>query len=331
MSQRKSFRAARALRAVLIVAALSGGIVAVPPAAATPPEDHPLDRVYSFSYRLPVGPGRTLYVTEHLTLASLFREPARAVIFLTGPTFRGNFWSIPVEGYDAPAMAARRGFFTFTVDYIGVGESYRPEDGSQISYLTQAAAVRKLIDFVRLAPWIDTVDLVGEGAYGTATAAALADDPERVRSITLSGVTYRNFSPLVLPFFSPEFEAFLRSRPNGYWEPDTFGQILAFSPVQEVRDYVLATQPGSYPTGPGLQFWDFPLPIIDAAAAAVPALVLRGQLDPFPAPGDSEELVADWGAGATLVVIAGGHHVPRIEAPEIAGRYFDELFAFLDP
>lgn len=300
------------------------------PAAATPPE-HGLDRVISFSYHLPVGPGRTLYVTEHLTLASLFRDPARAVIFLTGPTFRGDFWSIPVEGYDAPAMAARRGFFAFTVDYIGVGESFLPEDGSQVSYLTQAAAVGKLIDFIRLAPWMDTVDLVGEGAYGTATAGAFAGDPERVRSIVLSGVTYRNFSPLVLPFFSPEFEAFLRSQPNGYWEPNTFLQTLAFTPVQEVRDYVLATQPGTYPTGPGLQFWDFPLPILDAAAAEVPALVLRGQLDPFPAAGDSEELVADWGAGATLVVIEGGHHVPRIEAPEIAGRYFDELFDFLDP
>lgn len=314
--------------AALAVLCLSA--VCARPAAATPPQQA-LDAVHGFSYRFPVAPGQTLYVTEHFTVASLFRNPARAVVFLTGPAFRGNFWSIPVEGYDAPAMAARRGFVAITLDYVGFGESYRPPDGSQVTYLAQVGPVRELLDFVRQARGIDAVDVVGEGAYGTAVAAAFADDPERVRSVTLSGVTYRNYNPAVLPFFSPAFEAFLRSRPNGYWEPNTHGQTLAFTPVQEVRDYVLATQPGVYPTGPGLQFWDFPLPIVDAAGAAVPALVLRGQFDPFPAPGDSEELVADWGAGATLVVVEGGHHVPRIEAPEIASAYFEALFDFLDP
>lgn len=147
----------------------------------------------------------------------------------------------------------------------------------------------------------------------------------------MSAVIYKSFDPAILPFFSPQFEAFLRSRPNGYWEPNFLAQTLAHTPIQEVRDYVFATQLGVYPTGPWLQVWDFPLPTINAPAAAVPGLVIIGDQDPFPAPGDPAELAADWGGGASLVEIAGSFHVPRIEAPDIAAQYFGALFDFIDP
>ncbi len=309
---------------LLLVAA-----VATQPAVAHPP-DKIFDRVFSFSYRLPVGAGQELFVTEHFTLASVFRRPKRAVVFLTGPEFRGNFWSIPVEGYNGPEMAARRGFFAYTFDYIGVGESTVPEDGSGVNYLTQVEPVRKLIDLIRFWRRVDTVDLTGEG-YGAEVASELADEPERVRSVTLSVVTYENYDPAILPFFSPQLEAFLRSSPNGYWEPDFLDQTLAFSPIQEVKDYVYATQPGVYPTGPILQFWDFDAPIIDAPAAEVPGLVIIGALDPFPAAGDPQALADEWGGGADLVLIPGSFHVPRIEAPDIAAQYFAAFFDFIDP
>ena len=285
---------------------------------------------FSHSFRVPIGPGQNLFVTEFFTRASRLREPARAAVFLTGPEFRGNFWSIPVEGYNGPEMAARRGFFAYTLDYVGAGESYLPEDGSQINYLTQVDPVRTLVDFVRRSRQVDTVDLIGEG-YGAEIASELADEPERARSVTLTVITYRTYDPGILGFLSPEFEAFLRSFEDGYYEPNFLDLTLAFSPVQELRDYVFATQLGTYPTGPALQFWDFPAPIIDAPAALVPGLVIIGGLDPFPAPGDSAELAAEWGGGAGLVVIPGAHHVPRIEAPAIADQYFEALFDFIDP
>ncbi len=310
--------------ALLLVAA-----VATQPAAAGPPQ-HVLERVHSHSFRVPVGPGQQLFVTEHFTLASKLRQPARAVLFLTGPEFRGNFWSIPVEGYNGPEMAAKRGFFAYTFDYIGAGESYLPEDGSQINYLTQAESARKLVDFIRQSRQVDTVDLTGEG-YGAEIASVLADEPERVRSVTLSVVTYETYHPDILPFFSPQLEFFLRSSPNGYWEPDFLDLTLAFSPIQELKDYVYATQPGVYPTGPILQFWDFDAPIIDAPAAEVPGLVIIGALDPFPAAGDPQALADEWGGGADLVLIPGSFHVPRIEAPDIAAQYFAAFFDFIDP
>ncbi len=300
------------------------------PAAATGLPDDILYRVYSIKHRLPVGNGQSLSVTAHFSLASLLREPARGAVFLTGPDFRGSFWSIPVEGYNGPAMAAKRGFVAYTFDYLGVGESTLPADGSQINVMTQVGPTRKLIDFVRYFWGVETVDLVGEG-YGAEIASELADEPGRVRSVTMSVVTYENYDAGILGFFSPEFEAFLRSFEDGYFEPDFLDLTLMFSPVQELRDYVLATQPGSYPTGPALAFWDSPLPIIDAPAAEVPGLVVIGQFDPFPAPGDSAALAADWGAGANLVVIPNAFHVPRIEAPEVAEQYFEALFDFIDP
>lgn len=288
-----------------------------------------LDKVFSFSHRVPYEPGRSIFVTEFFSLRSVLRHPARAVVFLTGPEFRGDFWSIPVEGYNGPEMAARRGFYAYTLDYVGVGESYIPPDGSQVNYLTQVKPIRTLIDLVRRSRRVGRVDLVGEG-MGSEIASHLADEPWRVRSVVLSVAVYRDFDPAILPFFSPEFEAFLRSQPGGYWQPDFLDLTLAFSPNEELREYVFATQPGMYPTGPALQFWDFEKPTIDADDARVPALIIEGELDPFPAPGDMSDLAGEWGDDATLVVIPGANHVPRIEAEEIADQFFEALFTFLD-
>lgn len=288
-----------------------------------------LDKVYSHSWRVRYAPGRSLFVTEFFTLRSVLREPARAAIFLTGPEFRGNFWSIPVEGYNGPEMAARRGFYAYTFDYEGVGESYVPEDGSQINFLTQVDPVRKLVDAVRRSRRVDRVDLIGEG-YGAEIASQLADEPERVRSVVMTVVVYKEFHPQILGFFSSDFEAFLRNQPNGYWQPFFLDLTLANSPNEALREYVFATQPGVYPTGPALQFWDFGLPTIDAFGAQVPGLVIIGAFDPFPAPGDLEALAADWAGGGALVVIPGAGHVPRIESEQIADQYFAALFDFID-
>ncbi len=315
--------------AVAAVLLLSAVLVPQPAAASGFPDDF-LTRVYSIDHYLPVGNGERLFVTVHFTIASLLREPARGALFLTGPEFRGNFWTIPVEGYNGPAMAAKRGFIAYTYDYIGAGESTIPADGTQINYLTQVGPARKLVDFMRYFWGIDRIDLIGEG-YGAEIASELADEPERTRSVTLTVVAYKNYDPAILAFLSPEFEAFLRSFTDGYYEPNFLPLTLQFSTDQDLIDYVFATQLGSYPTGPALQFWDFPPPIIDAAAAQVPGLVIIGALDPFPAAGDPAELADDWGGGADLVLIEGSFHVPRIEAPDIAAQYFAAFFDFIDP
>lgn len=288
-----------------------------------------LSQVHSFSYRIPFAPGQHLYVTESFSLRSVLRQPARAAIFFTGPSFRGSFWSIPVEGYNITEMAAQRGFHAFTLDYVGVGGSYRPPDGSKATSKANVDPAQRLIDFVRKRRRVDRVDVIGEG-FGAAIAATLGADSRRVRSVVLSTVTYRDMNPELLVFFSPQFEAFLRNQPQGYWEPNNYGQTLVASPSEQLRSWVLETQPGAYPTGQALQFWDLGMPYFDPALAEVPALIIQGELDAFPAPGDTENLVNDWRAGAELVIIPEAGHVPRIESQRSVGHYVDSLFGFLD-
>ncbi len=291
-----------------------------------------LDRVFKINRYLRYAPGKRLFVTEYFTIRTLLRRPARAAIFLTGPEFRGNFLDIPVEGYSGPAMVAQRGFYAYTLDYVGVGNSHLPDDGSQVDYLTNAAAVSKLLDRVRRSRRVAQVDLVGEH-YGGEVAAALAREyPDKVRSVVMSTMNYEAINPdLVALFYTPEFEAFLRSHLDGYWEPDFLEGTLFFTPNEEIRAYVIETQRGTYPTGPFLQYWDLGLPVIDAPAQQVPLLLLAGEFDAFLAPGDMENLAADWGDDATLVVIPGGHKAPRIETEAVADVFFREVLDFLDP
>ena len=70
---------------------------------------------------------------------------------------------------------------------------------------------------------------------------------------------------------------------------------------------------------------------MDTAAARVPALIIAPEFSGFPAPGDLELLAAEWFGDATLVTMENSFHVPRIESPENAERYFNELFGFIDP
>lgn len=291
-----------------------------------------LNEVHRKSYFVPFAPGKKLFVTEYFTVQSLLREPARAVIFLTAAEYRGSFWDIPGEGRSGPAMAAERGFFAYTIDSLGMGKSHRPEDGSKVAGLDNAKAVSELIDRIRRSRQVDRVNLVGEG-FGGEVAAALADDPERVGSMVLSSLWYKEFSPSFAAFaLSPGFEAFLRSHPDGYWVPNFVETTLLATPDQDIRDYVFATQQDlEVATGPYLQYIDPGLPVINATAAKVPALIITAEFNPFPAPGDMDELTADWGGGASLVVLEGSFHVSRIETPEIAERYFQEMFDFLDP
>ena len=296
------------------------------------PIQRKLGRVFKVNRFFSYEPGKRLYVTEYFTLETLRRRPARAAIFLTGPEFRGSFWDIPVDGYSAPVMAAKRGFYAYTLDYVGVGRSHLPENGSQINYLTNVTPVRRFVDRVRLTRGVALVDLVGEH-YGGEIAAAVAQEiPDSIRSVVMSTMNYEAISEEVIDnFLTPELEAFLRSDPDGYWEPELLPFTLFFSDNEQLREYVFATQTGTYPTGSFLQFFDLGLPVLEPAAQQVPLLLFAGELDGFLVPGDMENLAAEWGGGATLVVIPGAHKAPRIETAEIAGMYFQEVFDFLDP
>lgn len=287
------------------------------------------DQVYTLSHQIPIGNGRTLFVTEHFTLGSWLSWPHRSVLFLSGSAFKGNHHSIPVAGYDGTAMAARRGFFAFTVDYLGVGESTRPADGLEASFEANQEALEVLLRYIRFFRAVPKIDLVGAG-YGGSLATQLAADATRVRSCVMSAMLYDVL--IGGPLTDPAFVAALESSPDGYFfVPGEGSAVFLTEAPQAVRDYVFATQGGFYPT---LNFLVAAgeLPFFDPGVARVPGLILFGENDIVTGPTGVDGLAQDYGTnGATVISRPDAGHAPRTGSPEIAAWYWANLFAFLDP
>jgi pimeloyl-ACP methyl ester carboxylesterase len=234
---------------------------------------------------------------------------------------------VPYPGYDAGALAAERGFHAFTVDYLGVGESFRPANGWDADFPAQVEAIGFLVDWIRRTRQVDAVDLVGAG-YGGGVAAQLASDPEKVRSVTMSAQLYKQV--VAGPLLDEEFIAFLRNSPDGYFFAPADGASIFFRDTPlPVQDYLLTTQGGHYPVDNFLVATD--RPFYDAPGARAPLLVLYGQQDFLSVQADLEDLVADWGGEARLAILPDGGHAPRLESPEAAAWYWDQVFSFIDP
>jgi len=112
--------------------------------------------------------------------------------------------------------------------------------------------------------------------------------------------------------------------------PPFYNITFGFSP-SEVREYLLETQPGYYPTGPFLILFDG-FPYFDPGVAQVPGLLIANEFEFVAGPNDAYLLAADYGTnGADLVFIEGAFHATRIESPEVAARFWEEVFGFIDP
>ncbi len=298
--------------------------------ALNPELDQDLDRVYTQEHHVPVGDGRTLVVTEFFTLCSWLRGPRHAVLFLQGPVFQGNSWNIPMEGYDGPGMAARRGLFAFTVDYFGVARSYCPENGLDATFEANVAALSIVLKFIRFHRAVPKVALVAEGSGGS-MATRLAADAQRISSCVLAAMLYKY--PIGGPSQSPEFVALLTGSPNGYFSiPAPAYELFLQEAPAEVRDYVLETQPSVYPTSAMLSVAASEPPFFDPSHARAPGLVIFGEKDIVAGPQDPHELAADYGkAGAKLVTSESAGHAPRIESPAVVDWFWPQVFDFIDP
>ena len=292
-------------------------------------KNFPTDHIFRLTHDVPLGNGRTLRVNETFTLASWQRHPRRALLFLNGPAFLGTNYSIPVPGYDGTVMAAERGFFAYTADYLGAGESYKPAHGVDAGFAENTDALRSALRYIRFLRRVPKIDLLGEG-IGGAIATQLAADPSRVRSTVLNAMLYKTVPEG--PTTSEDFLNFLLSAPDGYLPvpPELYLLFLTGAP-SEVVDFMLSTQAGVYPIGPFLVPFEEP-PYFDPGVARVPGLVIFGSEDFLATPNDPSDLVADYGtSGAELIVLEGAGHAPRIESPDAAAAFWDAVFHFLDP
>lgn len=298
--------------------------------------DVDLDRVWTVEHDVRVGSGRYVHVTERFSLRSWLRWPRRGVLMLPGTIVQGDFYDIDVDGYRFQTDLARRGFFTFAVDYEGSGDSSYPADGSTVTHSFLVDESRTVLAALRALRFIPRMDVLGE-SNGGAIAAELCSDRTRVRSCVMASMLYAEGTPFFnAVFLDPGFLAFIGSQPNGYLNvtPDLYFNIAARS-SPDVTSWILANEPGVYATAPLLV--PVTLPWFDPTHARVPGLVIQGTEDDIATQPDNEALVLAYGSApragghATLVRITGGGHVPRVEPSPIHDQYQDAVFEFLDP
>ncbi len=288
-----------------------------------------LDDVITLEHDIPLSGGRFMRVQEQFTLASWLRWPHRAVLMMSSSAFNRKTFTIPAEDYNGTEMLAQRGFFVFTVDYVGIGESFKPENGWDANRDVIIPDLKRFLRYIRFFRLVPKVDILGEG-YGSTMAPALAADARRVRSLVMSSTVYKILGPFG-PGTNPAFNAFVMGDEDGYI-PIAGQDYLPFllGAPAEVVDFHFETQAGEYPA-PLFGVGDV-LPIFDPGVARVPGKIIAGSADLVADPQDPFELAADYGTdGAEVVVLEGAGHAPRVESPETAAAYWAEVIDFLDP
>lgn len=292
--------------------------------------------VFTLTHSIRVGERGRVVVRESFTIKSLLRWPHRAIVFLNGTPTTGELYNIPIDGYRGRELLARRGFFAFTLDFEGSGESTYPEDGFALTFDAHTAAMREVVDYIRWHRLVPRVDVLGE-AEGGGVAAQLCADDVRIRSCTLSSMLYKTPTDAFDAFFqSPEFRAMVFGAPQGYLDipPELYFNVLAAAPP-DVAAWALASQPGRYSMGLIAEELAG-LPAYDPTGARVPGLIIRGELDQNAPASDTFELAQDYGAvggaaPATIVSIPGAMMQPRLEAPPHNEQFWDAVIAFIDP
>lgn len=295
-------------------------------------DDCGLDQIFRLEHYVPLGQGRLMHVTETYSPRAFLRHgPKRAIVMLPGPLTTGAMYNVDVPGYDGGAIMAARGFFSYAVDFEGTGTSTMPTQGTSATLERQVDDVIEVVRYVRQLRDVPRVDLLGE-SWGGGVAAEVCQPRYGARSCVLASMIYRTPSPLaVAEFQSPPWLGFLQAQPNGYLptSPGLYAGLVPTSPP-DVQAWVEANQPGTYTVEPLFEF--FNLPFFDPGEARVPGLIIQGEDDPQSLPSDVEDLADAYGKDGVVgvVTIAGGGHIPRLEAGHNA-EYWDAVTSFVDP
>jgi pimeloyl-ACP methyl ester carboxylesterase len=297
--------------------------------------DSVLDQVYTLDHFVPTSETVRIHLRESFTLRSWVRLPHRAILMIPGTVVNGEFFNIPVDGYQGRDLMARRGFFAFSVDQEGSGQSTFPNSGFTPTYNVQTATLRTVAQYIQIIRTVPRVDVLGE-SDGGGLATQLCASADRIRSCTVASAYYRTGTAFFNSVFgNPQFRAMIMNAPNGYLTttPDMYFNILVASPP-DVAAWTRATQPGRYAAGLLLQ--DLNLPSYDPTHAAVPGLIIRGELDQnFPL-SDTMELASLYGSAvgagpARIAIIQGGSDAVRVDMPPRNLEYWSSLTQFIDP
>lgn len=298
-----------------------------------------LDRIYRVEHRVPLPGGRRIAMTETFTLRSWLRWPHRAMLMIPAQGSNRSVYNVPVAGYDGGAIMAKQGFFAFTADPEGTGESTYPENGSTVTYESEAASLLLATQYIRLVRLVPRVDALGE-ELGGGVAMHLCANKTVVRSCVAASMIYKTGSEFFnAAFNSPFFREFILGSPDGYFYtfPEAYFNVLAGA-SPDVRDWYLSTQIGRYANGLYKQDYERLYNggnSYNPTFAAVPGLIIRGELDPNNSIEDVQALANAYGsavgaAPAEIKVIAGGSHIVRLDAPPRGPQFWDLVKEFVE-
>jgi alpha-beta hydrolase superfamily lysophospholipase len=235
--------------------------------------------------------------------------------------------------FNGLTRAAQAGFISYTLDYEGYGTSTGPEDGKSVDAQRLLDDAGDLVRWIRKRHNVSKVDLIGS-SVGSSIALGLGSTlspvPHQwIGHIVLTADVYKQVTPFMAQaFFTPSFEAFLNSVPNGYMfaPPEAYGLVLvAADPA--AQNYCFQNCPGLYAVGPTLT--GFHLPVFAAQTGRAPMLQFWGSADMVTPLSDAQQLQAEYGGPHSLVVLNGGAHVPQWES--VRDQFWDKTFSFLSP
>lgn len=306
-----------------------------------------LDQVRHFEHRVNVGGGKQIGMTETYTLRSWLHLPHRAVLMIPAQGSKRSVYNAPFPGYDGGAILAGEGFFTFTADPQGTGDSFQPADGFTVTYASETSDYLKAVDYVRLTRLVGRVDVMGE-EIGGGVAMQMAADSTRVRSCVAASMIWRTGSDFFnAAFNSPEFKGAVFGAPDHYFQtfPELYFNVLAGA-APDMAAWFTSTQVGRYAAGTYKEDFDRLFAggaFYDPTKAEVPGLLIRGENDPNNPLSDVVALANAYGSNpahgwghhttgpAEIAVIEGGSHIVRVDAPPIGTQFWDIVLEFLDP
>jgi len=302
-----------------------------------------LDKIRHQEHKVHIGNGRVIAMTETYTLRSWLRFPHRAIFMIPSQGSNRSTFNAPFDGFDGGAIMAADGFFAFSADPQGTGDSSQPANGNSVTYQSETADFTRAIDYIRLIRLVPRVDAFGE-EIGGGVAMQLAADPTRVRSCIAASMIYKTGSDFFnFVFNSPEFQGALFGAPDKYFEtsaPIYFNVLLGATP--ELSAWFLQTQIGRYASGTYQQDFDRLFSggaYYDPTNAAVPGLLIRGEADPNNAIEDVQALANAYGSHhpgpngpgpASIAVISGGDHIVRLDAAPRGPQVWDLVKNFVD-
>ena len=322
-------------RAMLVAAALVGGLRAVRAQAdSPPPPDAPPGVTASAMWATKMRDGQAIKLAVYRKRADTAGEkPVLVLAHGSSPAALASF-DLTVPGHSDTSLMnvfAQAGFDVWAPDFEGYGASSRTDGNSDIASGVQD--LRAVTDLIAAQTGQHRYAMLGESS-GALRAGAFANAfPDRVGRLVLEAFTYTGEGSPTLSKRAEQMEYYKthNRRPRGRDmlesiftrdHPGTTDPAIAAAFVDKEMRYG-----DSVPTGTYLDM-TANLPVVDPAKTLCPVMLVKGEYDGISSLADLESFFAKLPNGSRqLLVIAGAAHAVTLSRAHLAFQH--AVLAFL--